>query len=196
MRYSMAGSPAAAPYSDAFDENYYPIKASKPLAVGRSGAQPVRSAATADRARRIRAVRQARCRKAQNASAIRQPPGTIRATTAYRPRSRIGPARSASRFMGRSNIAASRVRIRQSPKVINYRISAERHVNSPRPSRGRDTEPGHARCATSRFSQSKAAGHPEESSSSTASGWPRPPAGQSSTDASDPDDSANSANRS
>jgi len=91
-------------------------------------------------ARRIRSVSQARCRKAQNARAIRQPPGTISATTAYGPRSRIGPARSASKFMGRSNIAASRVRIQQSPKVTKYRVSAEWHVNSPRPSQGRDTE--------------------------------------------------------
>jgi hypothetical protein len=100
----------------------------------------VPSAATADRARRIRALSQARCRKDQSASATRQPPGTISATTAYGPRSRIGLARSASKFMGRSNIAASRVHIRKSPGLTKYRVGAEWHVNPPRPSRGCDTE--------------------------------------------------------
>ena len=86
---------------------------------------PVPSAVTATRARQARTVGNWRCWEAHKKNAIRLPPGTISATAAYAPSTRIGLEDWDSEFIDRSSIAV----FRMSCGFPKYTIDAELHVN-------------------------------------------------------------------
>ena len=62
-----------------------------------------------------------RCRKAHNKNAIRLPPGTISATAAYSPSSRVELERGAGEVMERSSILAFQIRFRRRLAYSNTR---------------------------------------------------------------------------
>jgi hypothetical protein len=87
--------------------------------------RPVPTAITTTKARQARTAGHARCREAHKKNAIRLPPGTISATAAYSPSTRIGLEEWDSEFIDRSSIAV----FRMFPCLSKYTIDAELHVN-------------------------------------------------------------------
>jgi len=87
--------------------------------------RPVPTAITTTKARQARNAGNGRCREAHKKNAIRLPPGTISATAAYSPSTRIGLEEWDNEFIDRISIAVFRLVL----CLSKYTIDAELHVN-------------------------------------------------------------------